>query len=207
MGKGLIVVYFCGSRTGLKRVMILYDSKYEAWLKINHPNAVYMCIDKCVSTVLLLETLLFKYMHSLFIWQAVKWPSLHAWWWWSICWLWKAEVTVELLLWWNRPTGSTSDSTTISEPHLPHFCSQDSICRFYLQWIMDSTNNNRQLISWSTVAIFRDGPVYHALTTTLKVHKCHVRKVCFRSFASLYEPYQSFSSAFMNNRSTRPAGR
>ena len=61
MGKGLIVVYFCGSRTGLKRVMILYDPKYEAWLKINHPDAVYMCtIDKCVSTVLLLETLLFK---------------------------------------------------------------------------------------------------------------------------------------------------
>ena len=44
------------------------------------------------------------------------------------------------------------------------------------------------------------------MAATLKVHKCHVRKVCSRLFASFYEPYQSLLSAFMNNRTFNVAG-
>ena len=36
--------------------------------------------------------------------------------------------------------------------------------------------------------------VENKMAATLKVHKCHVKKVCSRLFVSLYEPYQSFLS-------------
>ena len=43
MGKGLIVVYFLWKKNYAFRTADLFDPKYEAWLKINHPDAVKMC--------------------------------------------------------------------------------------------------------------------------------------------------------------------
>ena len=46
------------------------------------------------------------------------------------------------------------------------------------------------------------GMALEKIAATLKVHKWHAQNACAGLVNGLYEPYQSFSAAFMNNRTS-----